>query len=133
MVLRLPHILAGTIVAIGVDWTKILNCVNVVTVISLTLAVVGVVVGVLGWLESQRGVRLSVEAGARERTAQQAASAARQELLVQRAAEDFRLIAEAVAHLSAAIYDLDGFVNLAFPSVVRGEVKLINSLHKLAI
>jgi hypothetical protein len=84
---------------ISVDW----NCVNVVTVVSLTLGIAGVVVGVLGWLASVRGVRLSIEAGARERSAQQAAIAARQELLLQRAAEDFRAIVENVERLTSAV------------------------------
>jgi hypothetical protein len=89
------------------DWKSILSCVNVVTVIGLTLGIAGVLVGVLGWLASVRGVRLSVEASAREKTAQQAATAARQELLLQRAAEDFRAIVEDVEHLTGAVTSTD--------------------------
>jgi hypothetical protein len=85
--------------AISFDW----NCVNVVTVVSLTLGIAGVVVGVLGWLAGRRGVRLSIEAGAREKTAQQAATVARQQLLLQRAAEDFRAIGENVDRLTRAV------------------------------
>jgi hypothetical protein len=81
------------------DW----NCVNVVTVASIALGVAGLVVGFLGWLASLRGLRMSIEAGARERTAQQAASAARQELLLQRATEDFRAIVENVEGLTRAV------------------------------
>jgi hypothetical protein len=86
-----------------VDWKAILNCVNVVTIVSVTLGLAGVIVGVLGWLASLRGLRESAEARARERTAQEAANAARQELLLQRAAEDFRLIVESVEDLSRGV------------------------------
>jgi glycine cleavage system H lipoate-binding protein len=81
------------------DW----NCVNIVTVASITLGIAGFVIGVLGYRASARGVRLSIEAGAREKTAQQAASAARQDLLFQRAAEDFRAIGENVERLTRAV------------------------------
>jgi hypothetical protein len=81
------------------DW----NCVNIVTVASITLGIAGFVIGVLGYRASARGVRLSIEAGAREKTAQQAATAARQELLLQRAAEDFRAIGENVQNLTRAV------------------------------
>jgi hypothetical protein len=61
------------------------------------------VVGVLGWLASVRGLREAVEARAREITAQEAANAARQELLLQRAAEDFRIIVEDVEDLTRGV------------------------------
>jgi len=87
----------------GVDWKTILNCVNVVTIVSVTLGFAGVIVGVLGWLASLRGLRESAEARAQEKTAQEAAGAARQELLLQRAAEDFRSIVENVEDLTGAV------------------------------
>lgn len=89
--------------ATGFNW----SCVNFVTVVSLTLGIAGIVVGVLGWLASVRGEKLAIEAGARERSAQQAARAARQELLLQRAAEDFRTIVESVEHLTRAVTSSD--------------------------
>lgn len=89
------------------DWKATLNCVNAVTIVSVTLGLVGVIVGILGWLASVRGLRESVEAKARERTAQQAANAARQELLLQRAAEDFRVIAENVENLASGVASAD--------------------------
>jgi hypothetical protein len=91
----------------SVGWRAILNCVNVVTIISVTLGIAGVIVGVLGWIASLRGLRESAEAKARERTAQQAASAARQELLLQRAAEDFRIIVEGVEDLAHDVASAD--------------------------
>jgi hypothetical protein len=89
------------------DWKTILSCVNLVTVISLTLGIAGIVVGILGWLASRRGLRESIEARARERTAQQAASAARQDLLLQRATEDFRAIVEKAEQLTGAVTSMD--------------------------
>jgi hypothetical protein len=85
------------------DWKALLNCVNVVTIVSVTLGLAGVIVGVLGWLASLRGLRESAEARARERTAQEAANAARQELLLQRAVEDFRIIVENVEELAGRV------------------------------
>jgi hypothetical protein len=80
---------------------------NVVTIVSVTLGLAGVIVGVLGWLASLRGLRESAEARAQERTAQEAASAARQELLLQRAAEDFRIIVENVEELAGRVASAD--------------------------
>jgi hypothetical protein len=96
------HVLVAAILG-SMDWKTILNCVNVVTIVSVTLGLAGVIVGVLGWLASLRGLRESAEARARERTAQEAASAARQELLLQRAVEDFRIIVENVEDLSRGV------------------------------
>ncbi len=87
----------------SVDWKTILNCVNAVTIVSVTLGLAGVIVGVLGWLASLRGLRVSAEARAGERTAQEAASAARQELLLQRAVEDFRIIVESIEDLTHCV------------------------------
>lgn len=89
------------------DWKAILNCVNVVTIISVALGFAGVIIGVLGWLASLRGLRETVEARARERTAQEAANTARQELLLQRAAEDFRIIVEDVEELANRVAAAD--------------------------
>jgi len=89
------------------DWKTILDCTNVVTIISITLGLAGVIVGILGWLASLRSLRESAEARAREKTAQEAASAARQELLLQRAAEDFRIIVEDVEDLTRGIASAD--------------------------
>ena len=72
------------------------------TIIGITLGIVGVIVGILGWLASRRGLRESVEARAQAKTAQQAASA-RQELLLQRATEDFHAIVEKAEQLSTAV------------------------------
>jgi hypothetical protein len=103
-----PKLSAIAAVALGaLDWKAILNCVNAVTIVSVTLGLVGVIVGVLGWLASLRGLRESAEARARENTAQEAASAARQELLLQRAAEDFRIIVEKVAELTGRVTAAD--------------------------
>ena len=88
-------------------WRTIINCLNVVTIVSVTLGLAGVIVGVLGWLASLRGLRESAEARAQERTAQEAASAARQELLLQRAAEDFRIIVENVEELAGRVASAD--------------------------
>lgn len=85
------------------DWKTILNCVNAVTIVSVTLGLAGVIVGGLGWLASLRGLRESAESRAREKTAQEAANAARQELLLQRAVEDFRIIVENVEDLSRVV------------------------------
>jgi hypothetical protein len=87
----------------SVDWKTILDCVNVVTIVGVTLGLAGVIVGVLGWRASIRGLRESAEARAREKTAQDAANAARQELLLQRAAEDFRIIVESVEDLTRSV------------------------------
>jgi hypothetical protein len=106
MYLESSYVLAAATLA-SVDWKTILNCVNAVTIISVTLGVVGVMVGVLGWLASVRGLREAVEARAREKTAQAAASAARQELLLQRAAEDFRIIVESVEDLTHGVASAD--------------------------
>jgi hypothetical protein len=89
------------------DWKTILDCTNVVTIISITLGLAGVIVGILGWRASLRSLRESAEARAREKTAQEAASAARQELLLQRAAEDFRIIVEDVEDLTRGIASAD--------------------------
>jgi hypothetical protein len=90
-----------------VDWKTILDCVNVVTIVSVALGLAGVIVGVLGWLASIRGLRESAEARAREGTAQEAAIAARQELLIQRATEDFRIIVEDVEKLAGTVATAD--------------------------
>jgi hypothetical protein len=89
------------------DWNALLSCANVVTLVSVTLGLAGVIVGVLGWLASVRGLRETVEARAGERTAQEAANAARQELLLQRAAEDFRIIVENVEELADRVAAAD--------------------------
>jgi hypothetical protein len=102
MYLEFPCVLAAAMLG-SVDWKAILNCVNVVTIVSVTLGLAGVVVGVLGWLASVRGLREAVEARVREGTAQEAANAARQELLLQRAAEDFRIIVEDVEDLTRGV------------------------------
>jgi|ERR1700683_1061298 hypothetical protein len=91
----------------GVDWKTILNCVNLVTIVSVTLGLAGFAVGVLGWHASVRGLRESIEARAREKTAQDAANAARQELLLQRAAEDFRIIVENMEELAKRVAAAD--------------------------
>jgi hypothetical protein len=86
-----------------VDWRTLLNCVNLVTLVGLTLGAVGAIVGILGWFASVRGLREAALAKEREKTAQQAAREARQDLLHQRAAEDFRAIAEKVQQLFGAV------------------------------
>jgi len=91
----------------NVDWKTILNCVNLVTIVSVTLGVGGIIVGVLGWRASLRGLRESADARAREKTAQDSANAARQELLLQRAAEDFRIIVENVEELADRVAAAD--------------------------
>jgi hypothetical protein len=91
----------------SVDWKTILNCVNLVTIVGVTLGFAGVIVGVLGWRASLRGLRESAEARAREMTAQDAVTAARQELLVQRATEDFRIIVESVEDLTHSLASAD--------------------------
>ncbi len=91
----------------SVDWKTILDCAKVVTIVSVTLGLAGVIVGVLGWRASIRGLRESAEARAREKTAQDAANAARQELLLQRAAEDFRIIVESVEDLTRSVASAD--------------------------
>ena len=91
----------------NVDWKTILNCVNLVTIVSVTLGVGGIIVGVLGWRASLRGLRESADARAREKTAQDSANAARQELLLQRAAEDFRIIVESVEDLTRSVASAD--------------------------
>jgi len=100
-------LLAGATVICRLDWKTILGCSNIITVISVTLAVAGLVVGVFGWLASLRGLRESIEAKERERTAQEAATAARQELMLQRAAEDFRSIVENVENLTSLVASAD--------------------------
>jgi hypothetical protein len=106
MYLECSYVLAAATFG-GVDWKAVLNCVNIVTIVSVTLGLAGVMVGVLGWLASLRGLRESAEARAREKTAQEAANAARQELLLQRAAEDFRIIVENVEDLSRGVASTD--------------------------
>jgi hypothetical protein len=91
----------------SVDWKTILDCAKVVTIVSVTLGLAGVIVGVLGWRASIRGLRESAEARAREKTAQDAANAARQELLLQRAAEDFCIIVESVEDLTRSVASAD--------------------------
>jgi hypothetical protein len=90
-----------------IDWKATLNCVDVVTIISVALGLAGVLVGVLGWLASLRALRESAEARARERTARDAANAARQELLLQRATEDFRIIVESAEELTRSVASAD--------------------------
>jgi hypothetical protein len=89
------------------NWKTILSCVNVVTIISLTLGIAGVIVGILGWFASRRGLKESADSRARETSAQQAASDARQELLLQRATEDFRAIVEKAEQLTGAVTSTD--------------------------
>jgi hypothetical protein len=97
------YIFAASTALLVMDWNAILNCTNVVTVVSLTLGVAGVIVGVLGWLASVRGLKVSIEAREGEKTAQDAANTARQELLLQRAVEDFRAIVEHAEDLAVAV------------------------------
>lgn len=89
--------------AAAIDWKALLDCVNLVTIISFTLGLVGVFVGILGYVASRRSLRESAEAKAQTQTAQQAAAAARQKLLLQRAAEDFRAIVDHVQNLTASV------------------------------
>ncbi len=88
-------------------WNAILNCVNVITVVSVALGLAGIIVGALGWRASLRGLRESADARARERTAQEAANAARQDLLLQSAVEDFRIIVENVEELTGRVASSD--------------------------
>jgi hypothetical protein len=106
MYLECSFVLAAATLC-SVDWKTVLNCVNAVTIVSVTLGLSGVVVGVLGWLATVRGLRETAEARAREKTAESVASAARQELLLQRAAEDFRIIVESVEDLTHGVASTD--------------------------
>jgi hypothetical protein len=125
------HVLVAAILG-GVDWKTILNCVNVVTIISITLGLAGVIVGVLGWLASLRGLRESAEAKAQERSAQEAASAARQELLLQRAVEDFRVIVENVEELAGRVTSADWTkVRELLPSLKRRLSEANGSFQKI--
>jgi len=125
------HVLVAAILG-SVDWKTILNCVNVVTIVSITLGLAGVVVGVLGWLASLRGLRESAEARARERSAQEAASAARQELLLQRAVEDFRIIVENVEELAGRVTSADWTrVRELLPSLKRRLSEANGSFQKI--